>query len=64
MSEPSMFIVSPKKAGRPRVAEPRTSVCTWIAASEHDRLIALAKERDVSLSAFVRIVLLKEVAGR
>jgi hypothetical protein len=40
--------------GRPRVMEPRATVCTWLPAAQHDRLIRLAKQREISVSALLR----------
>lgn len=54
----------PRRPGRPRAKEPRTSVCAWIPASEHDKLIALAKAKEMSVSAFVRKVLRDKVTRR
>jgi predicted HicB family RNase H-like nuclease len=67
MPEPSMVILGgrdPRRPGRPRAKEPRTSVSAWIPASEHDRLIELAKAKEMSLSAFVRKVLRDKVCRR
>jgi hypothetical protein len=43
--------------GRPRNAEPSSSVSTWLPAREHDKLIRLAQHEDVSISALVRRLL-------
>ena len=45
---------APHPRGRPRVSEPGTSLCTWIPASEYDRLLKLANARGQSVSALVR----------
>ena len=43
------------RRGRPRVDEPLgSSVSAWLKESEHDQLIHLAKRQEVSLSQFVR----------
>jgi predicted HicB family RNase H-like nuclease len=42
-----------RKPGRPRADEPRTSVSSWIPARDHDRLIRLANQREVSVSTLV-----------
>jgi predicted HicB family RNase H-like nuclease len=47
----------PRRPGRPR-AEPSSSVSTKIAVTDHDRLIAAANKRGLSVSAFVRGALL------
>ena len=43
-----------KRRGRPPVAEPGSAVCTWLRQTEHDRLIALARQQGQSVSALVR----------
>jgi len=40
--------------GRPRNAEPSSSVSTWLPAHEHDDLIRRAREEETSVSALVR----------
>ena len=45
------------RRGRPRLAEPRSTVSVWLPASAHDRLIALAKREEQSLSATIRQLL-------
>jgi hypothetical protein len=47
-----------KQRGRPRVEEPRTSVSTWVPATLHDRLIEVANRHEVSVSEYVRQVLI------
>lgn len=42
------------KRGRPKHDEPGSSVTAWLRAGEHDRLIALAKQEDKTISALVR----------
>lgn len=56
MSEPHMEILNaPRRPrGRPRVLEQRTSLSTWLPISDYDRLVALARTADKSLSALVR----------
>lgn len=46
------------RGGRPRVDEPRATVSTWLPASYHDRLIELANQQDVKVSALVRQLLI------
>ncbi len=46
------------RGGRPRIEEPRSSVSTWLPAHAHDRLIQIARERDTSVSAVVRSLLI------
>lgn len=57
MREPSLTILTPHRGGRPRIAESRTSVSTWISARTHDWIIREAKAREQSVSAFVRELL-------
>lgn len=55
---------SPKVArprGRPRVEEQRSTVSTWLPASQHDRLIRLANQQEKSVSALVRSLLLLRI---
>lgn len=51
----------PRKRGRPRVDEPRSSVSTWVPASYHDRLIEMAAQKDVSVSMLVRSMLMLQL---
>lgn len=44
-------------AGRRPVNEPRATVSTWLPASYHDRLIRMANQQDVKVSALVRQLL-------
>lgn len=43
-----------RRPGRPRVAEPRSTVSTWLPASVHDQLIQVAQAREMPVSALVR----------
>jgi hypothetical protein len=59
---PLRFTMSTKRPpGRPpgstRVLEPRATVSVWLPASAHDRLIALAKKEEQSISKTVRELL-------
>lgn len=46
------------KRGRPKADEPvGSSVTAWLRPSEHDRLIALAKQEEKTISALVRELL-------
>jgi hypothetical protein len=56
------MITPPRKPGRPPNPEPGSRVTTWIATSEHDRLVALAKARDQSISALVRTLIRRPAA--
>jgi hypothetical protein len=50
-------MTQPKKPGRPQNEEPGSRVSTWLPASQHDQLVRMAKQRDVSVSAVVRSLL-------
>jgi len=54
----------PVHRGRPRNAEPSSSVSTWLTAGAHDKLIQLANEQDVSISALVRSLLMLRIRQR
>jgi len=47
--------------GRPRNAEPSSSVSTWLPSRTHDSLIRLAREEETSVSALVRRLVLLRV---
>lgn len=51
-------VVETRGRGRPRVSEPRASVSTWLPATAHDQLIALAKREERSISATIRRLLI------
>ena len=51
---------SPRRRGRPRVA-PSGTVSTWMPVSYHERLIALARAQDVSVSALVRQLVVLQI---
>ena len=42
------------KRGRPKVDEPGNAVATWLRPGDHDRLIAIAKREEKTISALVR----------
>jgi hypothetical protein len=47
-----------KPRGRPRADEPASNaVTTWLQPRDHDRLIALAKREEKTISALVRELL-------
>lgn len=50
--------VPERRRGRPRVLETSAAVTTWLPAKEHDRLIRIANEHEISVSALVRRVLI------
>lgn len=50
-----------RRRGRPRVAEPRSTLSTWVWAKHHDRLVQLAAKKEISVSALVRDILTKAV---
>ena len=49
----------PAKRGRPRLPEADTgsNVSTWIRKTDHDRLCALARKHDVTVSQIVRTLI-------
>jgi hypothetical protein len=47
-----------KSLGRPRSPEPQSTVCSWVPATLHDRLIRAANQREISVSAYVRNVII------
>jgi hypothetical protein len=50
----------PRGTGRSWVTEPRATVSTWLPAGAHDKLIALAKREDRSVSETVkRLIILR-----
>jgi hypothetical protein len=51
-------VPAPRRRGRPRVDQPRTSVSTWVPATLHDRLIEQANRAELSVSEYVRRVLI------
>jgi hypothetical protein len=52
----------PRARGRPKTEEPAgTSVTTWLRISEYDRLMALAKREEQTLSALVRELLKRKI---
>lgn len=53
----TMLVVTPRRRGRPRLAEPGGSVSVWLPARVHDALIRLAEKQDVSVSSFAGRVL-------
>ena len=46
------------KRGRPKADVPRGTVCTWLPAPDHDRLIALARQQETSVSHMLRLAAL------
>jgi len=48
----------PKRlGGRPRARERGAVVSTWVAATDYDRIIRLARKHDVSISKVVQVQL-------
>ena len=47
--------------GRPRSDEPGSSVSAWLRAGDHDRLIALAKQEQKTISALVRELVTRRI---
>ena len=58
--EDSLVIIT-SRGGRPRSAEPSTSVCTWLPESYHDRLIKIAKHRRTSVSSVVKDIVIRQL---
>lgn len=54
----AMLPEQPKPRGRPRSDEPGTSVSAWVRPSEYDRLVKMANQREQSVSALVRSLLI------
>lgn len=52
------------RRGRPRSAEPGSAVCTWLRMSEHDRLIKMANQREMSVSEFLRSIVIIQLDDR
>ena len=54
--------VEPRRRGRVTGgAEPGSAVCTWLRMSEHDRLIKAANQREMSVSEFVRSLVILQL---
>ena len=51
-------VLEPPRRGRPPADQPGSTVCTWLPASYHDRLIQLANQREQSVSSLVRSLLI------
>lgn len=47
-----------RRRGRPRVDERRSTVSTWVPTTLHDRLIEAANRHELSVSEYVRRVLI------
>jgi hypothetical protein len=59
-SDPSLVVFSgQRRRGRPRVADPKVSVTTWVPPAYLDRLSKLAIKHDVGVSLVVRRILMK-----
>jgi hypothetical protein len=43
--------------GRPKASDPGISLCTRVPTSEYDRLVRMANQRETSVSALVRQML-------
>lgn len=55
---PTLVAVAPRGRGRPKVAEPRTTVCAWVEARHYDQIVRLANQQEKSVSAVVRELLI------
>lgn len=60
----SLMILDRRKRGRPRADEPRSTVSTWLPASDHDLIVKMANQREMSISEFVGDVLRREIRTR
>lgn len=54
----------PLRRGRPRGPEPRSPVTAHFGATEHDRIIAAARDRGLTVAAFVRSAVRRALAPR
>jgi len=45
-----------RPVGRPRSLTQKSTVCTWVENTTHDRLIQVANQRGMSVSEYVRRV--------
>lgn len=61
MSRDTTDTSTPRPRGRPRVEQPGSTVSTWLRQAEHDRLIELANQREKSVSALIRQLLLLKI---
>lgn len=55
------FAGSRNRGGRPRSAEQKSSVSTWLPTAAHDRLIAVASAKETSVSEIVRVIILNVI---
>lgn len=64
--EQSILIVSPPRRhrGRPPAPEPGTTLSIWLPVSEYDRICKLAHQRDQTVSALVKSLLLFQLKTR
>jgi cytidylate kinase len=61
---PDSMVVVGRRRGRPKSAEPGSTVSTWIPASEHDRLVRIANRHEMSVSEYVGAVLRRDIRTR
>jgi hypothetical protein len=54
----------PPRRGRPRGPEPRSPVTAHFGATEHDRIIAEARDRGLTVAEFVRAAVRRALTGR
>jgi hypothetical protein len=57
-------IVVGRRRGRPKSAEPGSTVSTWLPVSDHDRLVRIANRREMSVSEYVGTVLRRDLRTR
>lgn len=56
-SAPAQMEIPRSRGGRPAFAEPHTTVTAYIPVSQYNRLVELANQRDQSVSAMVKQLL-------
>lgn len=54
MKNDAALSMSGRRPGRPRAAEPGSSVTTWMPSREHDQLVRLASTYGRSVSSITR----------
>lgn len=59
--ESSVAFIERPKRGRPRSAEPGSSLSVWVPVSHHDQLITMAKKHRTSVSRLVRTLLVLQL---
>jgi hypothetical protein len=57
MTDPKRPAARGRPVGTTRAHEPGSTVSTWVPTSYHERLVTLARERNVRVSALIRELL-------